>query len=66
MQIDNPLNASPLAFPILECIHIVGFAVSIGTIAYLGSHGAELLKTGWTTAQLEEFVKALARPGLAF
>src|ERR1700721_3107284 len=33
MQIDNPLNASPLAFPILECIHIVGFAVSIGTIA---------------------------------
>ena len=33
MQIDKPLNASPLAFPILECIHIVGFAVSIGTIA---------------------------------
>ncbi len=33
MQIENPLNASPLAFPILECIHIVGFAVSIGTIA---------------------------------
>src|SRR5580658_5835649 len=33
MQIDNPLNASPLAFPILECIHIVGFAVSTGTIA---------------------------------
>ncbi len=27
--------------------------VSIGTIAYLGSHGAELLKPGWTEAQLD-------------
>ncbi len=33
MLIENPLNASPLAFPVLECIHIVGFAFSIGTIA---------------------------------
>ncbi len=33
MFIENPLNASPLSFPILECIHIVGFAVSVGTIA---------------------------------
>ncbi len=33
MQIENPLNSSPLTFPILECIHILGFAVSIGTIA---------------------------------
>jgi hypothetical protein len=31
--IANPLNSSELAFPILECIHIVGFAFSIGTIA---------------------------------
>ncbi len=27
--------------------------VSIGTIAYLGSHGAELLRSGWTEAQLD-------------
>jgi hypothetical protein len=33
MQIANPLNASPLVFPVLECIHIVGFAVSVGPIA---------------------------------
>ncbi len=32
MLIDNPLT-SPLAFPILECFHIVGFAVAIGSIA---------------------------------
>jgi trehalose 6-phosphate phosphatase len=30
--------------------------VSIGTIAYLGSHGAELLKPGWTEAQLDPAV----------
>jgi len=33
MLIENPLNSSALAFPILECCHILGFAVSIGTIA---------------------------------
>jgi hypothetical protein len=31
--IANPLNSSELAFPILECFHIVGFALSVGTIA---------------------------------
>ncbi len=31
--ITNPLNSSALAFPVLECIHIVGFAFSIGTVA---------------------------------
>jgi hypothetical protein len=31
--ITNPLNSSELAFPVLECFHIVGFALSIGTIA---------------------------------
>ncbi len=33
MLIDNPLNSSDLAFPILECIHIVGFGVTVGTVA---------------------------------
>ena len=27
--------------------------VSIGTISYLGSHGVELLRTGWTEARLD-------------
>jgi hypothetical protein len=31
--ITNPLNSSELVFPTLECFHIVGFAISIGTIA---------------------------------
>src|SRR5580698_3273548 len=33
MLIENPLNASPLSFPILECFHIVGFAISVGPVA---------------------------------
>ena len=33
LQALNPLNASPLIFPVLECAHIMGFALSIGTIA---------------------------------
>jgi hypothetical protein len=33
MLIENPLNASEWSFPILECFHIAGFAVAIGTVA---------------------------------
>jgi hypothetical protein len=33
LAISNPLNESELSFPVLECIHIIGFALSIGTIA---------------------------------
>ena len=29
----NPLNNNEWAFPLLECIHILGFTLSIGTIA---------------------------------
>ena len=29
----NPLNGSALVFPVLECIHIAGWATLVGTIA---------------------------------
>ena len=35
LQALNPLNDSPLIFPALECTHILGFALSVGTIAVL-------------------------------
>ncbi len=35
--------------------------VSIGTITYLGSHGAELLRTGWTEAVLDPAVAEWGR-----
>ena len=33
IEFQNPLNESELTFPILECLHILGFAVTVGTIA---------------------------------
>ena len=33
LAVENPLNSSELVFPTLEVIHIVGFAVLVGTIA---------------------------------
>ncbi len=30
MAIENPLSTSPIAFPVLECFHIAGFALAIG------------------------------------
>jgi trehalose 6-phosphate phosphatase len=35
--------------------------VSIGSISYLGSHGAELLRSGWTEAQLDPEVEEWVR-----
>jgi hypothetical protein len=35
MFIDNPLNSSELIFPTLEVCHILGFTVTLGTIALL-------------------------------
>jgi hypothetical protein len=33
MLIENPLNESSLAFPVLECVHILGFICGVGTMA---------------------------------
>ncbi len=47
MLIDNPLNLSTWSFPVLECFHIVGFAVAIGSVAIVdfGLLGLGLLDT---------------------
>ena len=54
----NPLNNNEWSFPLLECIHIAGFTLSIGTIAIVdfsllgltGEKPAQLLKetAPWT------------------
>ena len=33
MLLENPVNWSPLMFPVIECFHIAGFVMMIGTIA---------------------------------
>ncbi|HLH42902.1 MAG TPA: DUF6644 family protein [Bryobacteraceae bacterium] len=65
---ENPLNESPLTFPLLECIHIIGFAFSVGTIALvdlrllgvamLRQTPAELLKDTrlWTLAGIATMI----------
>lgn len=54
IQFVNPLNSSPLAFPILECIHIVGFALSIGTIAIVDFRLLNIGMRRQTPAQLAQ------------
>ncbi len=52
MLITNPLNSSELVFPTLECFHIVGFALSIGTIAVVDFSLLGVGMTRQTPAQL--------------
>jgi hypothetical protein len=57
LQTPNPLNASPLIFPALECTHIIGFALSVGTIAILDFR---LLGIGLLRHSSAELAKDLA------
>ena len=50
--LENPLNESPLTFPVLECIHIIGFAFSVGTIALVDLRLLDVTMPRQTPAQL--------------
>jgi hypothetical protein len=52
LELTNPLNDSALAFPVLECIHIIGFALSIGTIAIVDFRLLDIGMEHQTPAQL--------------
>jgi len=54
MFVDNPLTSSEYSFPVLECFHIVGFSIGIGTAALVNFRllGAGLLKQ--PAAQLQK------------
>jgi len=53
----NPLNSSELIFPTLEVIHIVGFAVLVGTIAIVDFR---LLNLGMRRQAVAEVASDLA------
>jgi hypothetical protein len=55
--LENPLNESPYTFPILECIHIVGFAFSVGTI---GVVDLRLLGVGMRDHSPQEVAQSMA------
>lgn len=52
MLIENPLNASSLAYPILECFHIAGFVCGVGTIALVNFRLLDVGLTRKSAAQL--------------
>ena len=52
MVLDNPLNSSSLVFPILECFHIAGFAVAIGSAAIVDLRLLNIGLRDQTAAQL--------------
>ena len=54
---ENPLNESPLTFPVLECFHILGFAMTLGTIALVDFR---LLGFGLRRQNAADLAKALA------
>lgn len=53
----NPLNDSALIFPVLECLHIFGFAVCVGTIAIVD---LRLLGVGMSRQKTPEIARDLA------
>jgi hypothetical protein len=57
IEISNPLNDSAWTFPVLECIHILGFAFSIGTIAMVDFR---LLNFGLTRQAPSQVARAVA------
>ncbi len=57
IQSANPLNGSELIFPALECIHIAGFALLVGTIALVDFR---LLGLGLTRHSAAGLAKDLA------
>jgi hypothetical protein len=61
----NPLNNSEWAFPVLECIHIIGFALSIGTIAIVDLRMLGLGMRNQAAAQLAKDMAPWTLAGLA-
>jgi uncharacterized membrane protein YfcA len=53
MLIVNPLNSSEVVFPILECVHIIGLTVSVGTIAMVDLRVLDIAMRHQTAAQLD-------------
>ena len=54
---ENPLNENALVFPVLECFHILGFAVTVGTITLVDFR---MLGFGLRRQSAPELSKALA------
>jgi len=61
----NPLNTTEWAFPVAECVHIVGFALSIGTVAIVDLRLLGIGMRNQTSAQLVKDTAPWTLIGLA-
>lgn len=61
----NPLNNNEWAFPLLECIHILGFTLSIGTIAIVDLRMLGLALQRHTSRELAKAMAPWTLVGLA-
>ncbi|MBZ5580478.1 MAG: hypothetical protein LAP40_28330 [Acidobacteriia bacterium] len=61
----NPLNNNEWSFPFLECIHILGFTLSIGTIALLDLRMLGLALQRHTSRELAKALAPWTLVGLA-
>jgi hypothetical protein len=61
----NPLNNNEWSFPLLECIHIAGFALSIGTIAILDLRMLGLAMRSQPSSALQKTLAPWTLVGLA-
>jgi len=64
MLIENPLNSSIYAFPVLECFHIVGFTLSVGTIALVDLRLLGIGMNHQTPAELADDMRFWTMGGL--
>ena len=62
----NPLNDSALIFPVLECFHIVGFAICVGTIGVVDLRLLGIGMNRQKTAELARDTSPWTLVGLAF
>ena len=63
-MIENPLNSSTLIFPALECVHIVSFALSVGTAALVDLRLMGIGITDHSAAELWNDTQAWTLAGL--
>lgn len=60
----NPLNASPLSFPVLECFHLLGFSLFVGTTAVVDFRLLGLGMRRQTAAELARSLSPWTSSGL--
>lgn len=64
LLLDNPLNSSPVIFPVIECFHIAGFVMAIGTIALVDFRLLNFTMPEQTPAQLAKDTSPWTLAGL--